>query len=146
VEFNKALFLPQLSCHHGKLLYALEDRGAGISLCNLYLGGTAHADEVCAISTSTNGAIEQSHIISDFTNDNEPFLNQTKTEVVRFSINSDTHDEHIQIVDSTAPVLSPTKWLGYHWSKTLSPKLAVEENVKKAMKQFWQSNWVNKYS
>lgn len=70
-------------------------------------------------------------IISDFTDDNEPFLNQTKTEVVRFSINSDTHNEHIQIVDSAVPVLSQAKCLGYHWSKT-----PVEENIKKAMKRF----------
>ena len=93
------------------LLYALEDRGAGISLCNLYLGGTAHANDVLTISTSTNGAIEQSHTISDFTDDSEPFLNH------------------------------------YHWSKTLSPKLAVEENIKKAMKRvfcsgcFWLLSW-----
>lgn len=107
-----------------KLLHAVE-----------LVGGSAHADDVRAISTSTNGAVEQSLIISDFTN--KMLLNQTKTEVLTFSCNSNTCDESIQIVDSSVPVLSQAKCLGYQWSRTLLPKLAVEENIKKARKQFF---------
>ena len=44
-----------------KLLHSLEKSNAGISVCNLYLGGAAHADDVRTISTSIKGASDQSN-------------------------------------------------------------------------------------
>ena len=68
-----------------KLLHSLKHENAGVSICSLFLGGTAHADDVRTIATSTQGATEQSKIVSEFDSDNSLKLNSSKTEIVRFS-------------------------------------------------------------
>ena len=53
-----------------KLLFKLNQKKAGISIYDLYLGGATHADDVRSIATSANTAKEQSLLISDFTSNN----------------------------------------------------------------------------
>ena len=67
-----------------KLLKGLTDTSARVSLCGLYLGGAAHADDVWAIAPSATAAEQQSQIIHSFTSDNGLKLNSEKTEVVKF--------------------------------------------------------------
>ena len=65
-----------------KLLNALEKGNAGVSVCNLYLGGAAHADDVHTTSTSM--------LLIKVT------------------------DQNIKLQDSTLPILSHAKCLGYN--------------------------------
>ena len=44
------------------LLHQLSHSGCGASICRLYLGGAAHADDVRAIASSTSGAEAQGAI------------------------------------------------------------------------------------
>ena len=77
--------LSSLSSCMDKLLHSLEKSNAGISVCNLHLGGAAHADDVRTISTSIKGAIDQSNIIiSQFSRETCLTLNSSKTKIVRF--------------------------------------------------------------
>ena len=41
-----------------KLLHSLSEKKAGVSICNLYLGGAAHADDVRTVVTSVKAAEE----------------------------------------------------------------------------------------
>ena len=88
---------------------------------------------MCTISTSTQGAADQSDIISKFASDNT--LNSSKTEIVRFSEHPQTTDRNIELQGSTPPILSHAKCLGYNWSSTLFPVTAIEENIKKVCRQ-----------
>ena len=67
-----------------KLLHSLKHDNAEVSICSLYLWGAAHADDVRTIATSTQGATEQSKIVSKFASDNGLKLNASKTEIVWF--------------------------------------------------------------
>ena len=49
-----------------ELLQRLSTKGCGASICHLYLGGAAHADDVKGIASSTSVAEAQGVIISDF--------------------------------------------------------------------------------
>ena len=57
------------------LLHQLSQSGCGASICRLYLGGAAHADDVRAIASSTSGAEAQGAIISDFSSKHGLHLN-----------------------------------------------------------------------
>ena len=62
-------------------------------------------------------------------------LNAKKTEVVAFSLHSAT--DHEVMYNLNVPILTSAKCLGYKWCRSLSPKLAIEENIVKARKQFF---------
>ena len=57
-------------------LQQLKDSSAGLSICGLYLGGTAHADDVRAIASSASATEEQGQIIQDFAIENGLRLKQ----------------------------------------------------------------------
>ena len=65
-----------------KLLQQLKATSAGLSICGLYLGGAAHADDVRAIASSASVTEEQGQIIHDFAVENGLKLNSEKTEIV----------------------------------------------------------------
>ena len=50
-----------------KLLHSLSEEKAGVSICNLYLGGAARADDVRTVATSVEAAEEQGAQILKFT-------------------------------------------------------------------------------
>ncbi len=72
--------------------------------------------------------ILQSFLISKFTSNYGHSVNCSKTEVVNIfrSATTDKSTVHVQ----------NTKCLGYQWSKSLSARVAVEENFTKARRQF----------
>ena len=80
-----------------KLLFELNEKKAGIFIYDLYLGGSAHADDVRSISTSANTAKEQSLLISDFASNNGLTLNMSKTEVVKISRNPTLNNETVNL-------------------------------------------------
>ena len=122
-----------------KMLQKLEDDNAGISICNLFLGGASHTDDIRAISTSKKVSENQCKIISNAASLNGLSLNAKKTEVVAFSLHSATNHEVMHNLN--VPILMSAKCLGYKWCRSLSPKLAIEENIVKARKQFFYT-WI----
>ena len=110
-----------------KMLQKLEDENAGISICNLFLGGASHADDIRAISISKKVSENQCKIISNAASPNGLSLNAKKTEVVAFSLHSATNHEVMHNLN--VPILTSAKCLGYKWCRSLSPKLAIEENI-----------------
>ena len=63
-----------------KLLQQLRDTSAGLSICGLYLGGAAHADDIRAIASSASVTEEQGQIMHDFAIGNGLKLNSEKIE------------------------------------------------------------------
>ena len=120
-----------------KLLFELNDKKAGISIYDLYLGGAAHADDVRSIATSANTAKEQSLLISDFAFNNGLTLNMSKIEVVKMSRNPTSNNKTINLSNISVPITVQTKCLGYMWSKSLSARAAVENNIARACRQFF---------
>ena len=122
-----------------KMLQKLEDENAGISICNLFLGGASHADDIRAISTSKKVSENQCKIISNAASFNGLSLNAKKTEFIAFSLHSATNHEVMHNLN--VPILMSVECLCYKWCRSLSPKLAIEENIVKAWKQFF-CTWI----
>ena len=59
-----------------KLLHSLSEEKVGVSICNLYLGGAAHADDVTTVATSVKAAEEQGAHILKFASDHGLTLNR----------------------------------------------------------------------
>ena len=87
------------------LLHQLSQSGCGASICRLYLGGAAHADDVRAIASSTSGAEAQGAIISDFSSKHGLHLNSTKTEIVKISNNTKAPPEQISLTGPSVTIL-----------------------------------------
>ena len=119
------------------LLHQLSQSSCGASICRLYLGGAAHADDVRAIASSTSGAEAQGAIISDFSSKHGLHLNSTKTEIVKISNNTQAPPEQISLTGPSVTTLHQAKCLGFLWSSSLSAKASVEHNINKARKQFF---------
>ena len=66
-----------------RLLQRLRETSSGMSICSLYLGGAAHADDVRVLASSAAVAEEQGQIIHSFATENGLKLNCEKTEVVK---------------------------------------------------------------
>ena len=98
-----------------------------MSICGLYLGGAAHADDVRVLASSAAVAEEQGQIIHSFATENGLKLNCEKTEVVKIS----QCNHHI------VEVIPHAVCLGYHWSHCLSARRGVEKNINKARRQFF---------
>ena len=120
-----------------KLLSELSEKKAEVSICELYLGGAAHADDVRTVATSAKGAEEQGLLISDFADNNGLTLNRSKTEVVKSSRNHSSADNSLMLLNTSIPIVAQVKCLGYQWNKSLSAKTAVEKNIAKACRQFF---------
>ena len=121
-----------------KLLLQLRDERCGISICGLYLGGAAHADDVRTIASSAAIAEVQGGVISEFAH-NGLLVNGVKTEVVRIAVKkcSNVNQEQLTSHNSTVSTLPQAKRLGFMWSSTLSIKPGVEQNINRARKQFF---------
>ena len=119
-----------------ELLQRLSTKGCGATICHLYLGGAAHADDVRAIASSTSVA---EAIISDFSSEYGLRLNRAKTEIVKVSNSTQSRStpEHHSLIDSNVPTLPQANCLGFLWSSTLSAKPGIEHNINKARKQFF---------
>ena len=73
------------TCIFGMATYAYMGRKhAGMSIEGLFLGGTAHADDVRAIATSTLASEAQGNI-SNLSHQNGHSLNYSITEIVKVS-------------------------------------------------------------
>ena len=120
-----------------KLLQRLKETSAGVSLCGLYLGGAAHADDVRAIATSATVAEQQSQIIQSFATCHGLKFNSDKSEVVKISQSNSRGQNQLQLTHHSTNTVPQAICLGYHWSHDLSAKPSVESNINKARRQFF---------
>ena len=120
-----------------KLLQQLKKTSAGLSICGLYLGGAAHADDVRAIAPSASAAEEQGQIIQNFAAENYLKLNREKTEIVRISQSKSCEKHNLQVLDLKIETAPHASCLGYTWSHNLSARRGVESNINKARQQFF---------
>ena len=97
-----------------KLLHSLSEEKAGVSICNLYLGGAAHAVYVRTVETSVKAAVEQGAQISKFAFNHGLTLNRSKTEVVKLSTNTTSYDKSIDLMESTFSIIPQAKCLGLY--------------------------------
>ena len=107
-----------------RLFTELKENKAGISICNLYCGVAAHADDVRAIASSTQGTKDQDKMIANFTTKNGVSLNESKTKIVLFSRKPSQHTSAINPMNSTVPIIPEAKCLGYLWHKPLSARVS----------------------
>ena len=120
-----------------KLLQQLKERSAGLSICGLYLGGVAHADDVCAITSSASGAEKQGQIIHDFATENSLRLNSGKTEIVSISQSKSCETQQLKVLNFTIETVPHATCLGYMWSHNLSARKGIESNINRARRQFF---------
>ncbi len=106
-----------------------------MSICDLYLGSAAHADDVRTLASTAKGAGDQSTLISEFTANHGLTLNSSKTEIIKFGKSMSNISSEDPVI--SVPILSQAKCLGYLWSKSLSARAAVEENIAKAHRKFF---------
>ena len=52
-----------------------------------YIGGAAHADDLCTATAIKNSIVQQVNIIEEFTSANQFKLNSSKTEIIKISHN-----------------------------------------------------------
>ncbi len=90
-----------------------------ISIEGFFLGGTAHADDVRAIATSITAAETQGYIMSDFAQNHDLFLNQSKSEIVEFSNCQASCQSQIHLPNANFTTVFTAKCLGYHWSPSV---------------------------
>ena len=105
-----------------KLLHQLSDERCGVSICGLYLGGAAHADDVRTIASFAAIAEVQRGVISEFAHNNGLQVNGEKTEVVRIAVKkcSNVNQEQLTSHNSTFSTLPQAKcMLGLHVVKYL---------------------------
>ena len=119
------------------LLHRLRESSAGISMCGLFLGGAAHADDVRAIASSATAAEQHSQILHNFAAENGLKLNSAKTEVVKISKSNSCEENHLQLEHHLIQTVPQAGCLGYQWSHNLSAKPCVESNINKARRQFF---------
>ena len=119
------------------LLQRLRETSSGMSICGLYLGGAAHADDVRVLASSAAVAEEQGQIIHSFATENGLKLNCEKTEVVKISQSNHHVNNPLLLADHIVEVIPHAVYLGYHWFHCLSARRGVEMNINKARRQFF---------
>ena len=119
------------------LLLQLKESRCGSSICGLYLGGSAHADDIRAVSNSLTSAEEQGMMISQFSARNGLQLNCEKTEVVKIARTNYHECDQLSLPDAIVQTAPQATCLGYRWSHNLSAKPNVEANISKARRQFF---------
>ena len=119
------------------LLISLQKSGIGLSMKEYYAGGFLHADDIRTFSTSIDSLEAQVSAVLDFARDNFLKLNIQKCEIIPFSHNTNHREiPHCKVDNTTLPVVTTAKCLGFWWDRNLLSTKSVEENVKKARRAF----------
>ena len=118
--------------------YQLASKKAGISIEGLFVGGGLHADDVRTVSNTKRGVEEQADIVKSYVESHGLKINEAKTEVITFARdNLKFVEDEVTIHDVNVPFVSKGCCLGYWWHRSLLSVSAVEENISKARKAFF---------
>ena len=68
-----------------QLLKQLKGKRYGLSVCQTYVGGAIHADDLRTFAASKDALNQQANVITNFTKHNHLKLNSSKLEILRIS-------------------------------------------------------------
>ena len=112
------------------LLREMESLGLGASFAGLYLGASAHADDVRTVTSSLLCLRQQVDLVQNFASRNGLMLNIQKCKVMMASSISSA-GRVLCSIDSTELVAKTSlKCFGFWWSWNLSAKVAIDESIK----------------
>ena len=113
------------------ILLELNRRSSGPSICGLYLGAFAHADDIPTLATNITDCKLQISYISEYISSQGLALNVDKCEAtISPSLPADA--THIQAGDVLFPLTNSAKCLGALWTPNLSCSSRwIEDNIKK---------------
>ena len=113
------------------ILLELNRRSSGPSICGLYLGAFAHADDIRTLAINITDCKSQISYISEYISSQGPALNIDKCEAT-ISPSLPADSTHIQAGDVSFPLTNSAKCLGALWTPNLSCSRWIEDNIKKA--------------
>ena len=118
--------------------------GAGVSIAGLYLGSTAHGDDIRSLSQTRSATESQAATLVNFTTNNGLHINASKTEVVALSTTNHTLNLAFSVGGHEVGT-KEAKCLGYWWKSNLGSAKSVEANIEKAMKAFCAAHAIGAY-
>ena len=118
------------------LLLELRRRSSGPSVCGLYLGAFAHADDIRTLSTNLSDCQCQINLVKDFAPSQGLTLNIEKCEAV-VSPSTPANMSHIVAGPLQIPLTNSARCLGAWWSPSLSCEKWVNNNIEKARRAFF---------
>ena len=113
------------------ILLELNRRSSGPSICGLYLGAFAHADNIRTLATNITDCKSQISYISEYISSQGLALNVDKCEAT-ISPSLPADSTHIQAGDVLFPLTNSAKCLGALWTPNLSCSRWIKDNIKKA--------------
>ena len=118
------------------LLRNVEATGQGLSISGQYLGASAYADDLRALSNFPTAAEIQGNCLKAFCNTNSLTLNSDKTEVVVFK-KGPHKSQTLNVAGQRINTQSCTKCLGVWLEHNLSPSNSIEKNIANAHRAFF---------
>ena len=108
----------------------MESRNLGPSFAGLFLGASAHADDVRTITNSLQCLDQQVNLVQELASQNGLQLNTQKCEVIIASSTCMADTALCTIESNKIEAKHSVKCLGFSWwSWDMSAKVAVEEGV-----------------
>ena len=118
------------------LLQELKSRSCGPTVCGLYLGAFAHADDIRTLSTNISDCQLQINVLKEFATSQGLTLNIDKCEAV-ISPSTPANMTHIEAGPLKIPLTHSARCLGAWWSPDLSCKLWLNNSIEKARRAFF---------
>ena len=109
----------------------------GPSFAGLYLGASAHADDVRTVTSSLQCLRQQVDFVQSFATQNGLKLNIQKCEVMIAASICNAGKVVCSIGPDELIARSSVKRLGFWWSWDLSTRAAVEESIQKSRRAFF---------
>ena len=120
-----------------EMLRVMTTRNSGVSIAGLYLGTSAHADDVRSLSQTVAAAENQTSTLAEFTINRGLKINANKTEIVALSRGHHTPSLSLTIAGTPVSIKKEAKCLGYCWQSNLGAGKSVEANIEKGRKAFF---------
>ena len=122
------------------LLKGMESMDLGPSFAGLYLGASAHADDIRTVTSSLQCLRQQVDFVQSFATQNGFKLNIQKCEVMVAASTCNAGQVVCLIGPDELIARSSVKSLGFWWSWDLSARAAVEKAIQKSRRAFLCTN------
>ena len=119
------------------LLRELDRKSLGSSICGLFLGAFAHADDIRTVTSCVNTLNQQIEVVQSFAAKNALTLNISKCEIVIVSPSTIVTESVCTLNEHPLVPVESAKCLGYWWTWNLSASKAIDEGIKKARRAFF---------
>ena len=119
------------------LLRELDRNFLGSSICGLFLGAFAHADDIRTVTSCVNTLNQQMEVVQSFAAKNALTLNISKCEIVIVFPSTIVTESVCTLNEHPLVPVESAKCLGYWWTWNLSASKAIDEGIKKARRAFF---------